>query len=54
MDQSFYRCHQSFVINLNNIGEVKKTERVVIMNNGETCYISTRYLKKLLNLIDQK
>ncbi|MEI5993664.1 LytR/AlgR family response regulator transcription factor [Candidatus Enterococcus mansonii] len=53
-DRSFYRCHQSFVINLNNIAEVKKAERVVIMKNGETCFVSTRYLKKLLGLIDQK
>lgn len=53
-DRNFYRCHQSFVINLNNVGEVKKAERVIVMKNGETCFVSTRFLKKLLNLIDKK
>ncbi|MGM9902583.1 hypothetical protein A5844_000109 [Enterococcus sp. 10A9_DIV0425] len=44
----FCRCHQSFVVNLANVSEINKKERVVIMRNGAQCLVSTRYLKKLI------
>lgn len=48
----FYRCHQSFVVNVNNIEEVDRKNRVIKMNNGEICYVSVRYLKSLLKRIE--
>ncbi|HFQ3632453.1 TPA: LytTR family DNA-binding domain-containing protein [Enterococcus faecium] len=45
---SFYRCHQSFVVNVDNICSINKKERTILMSNGEKCLVSTRSLKKLL------
>lgn len=53
ISQDFYRCHQSYVVNINNIREIKQKDREIIMNNGEVCYSSTRYLKGLLKLMDK-
>lgn len=47
LNSGFCRCHTSYIINLNNIKEIDKKNRVIIMKNGEKCLISTRGLKKL-------
>ncbi|WP_412521432.1 quorum-sensing response regulator AgrA [Staphylococcus simulans] len=47
LDDRFFRCHNSFVINRNNIEEVISKEREVHFKNGEHCYISVRNLKKI-------
>ena len=47
LDDSFVRCHRSFLANKNNIREVDPKNRTIIFANGETCLISTRMLKKL-------
>lgn len=52
--QDFYRCHQSYVVNIKNILEVNSHTREIIMNNGERCYSSIRYIKGLLNKIHNK
>ncbi|MGX7420535.1 LytR/AlgR family response regulator transcription factor [Carnobacterium gallinarum] len=44
---NFYRCHHSYVVNRENILEIKKKEREIIMTNEEVCYASMRYLKGL-------
>ncbi|EOL44519.1 LytR/AlgR family response regulator transcription factor [Enterococcus caccae] len=48
ISDDFYRCHKSFVINKKNIKKIHKKEREVEMNNGEICYISTRFMKNLI------
>ncbi|PFN36595.1 LytR/AlgR family response regulator transcription factor [Bacillus thuringiensis] len=53
ISQDFYRCHQSYVVNINNIEEIKQKDREIIMKDGEVCYSSTRYLKGLLKLMDK-
>lgn len=52
--QSFYRCHQSYVVNVNNISRIDKKERVITMVNDEECLVSTRHLKKLVDRFNQK
>lgn len=47
LDDRFFRCHNSYVINRNNIEEVISKEREVYFKNGEHCYISVRNLKKI-------
>ncbi|MBF8808072.1 MAG: response regulator transcription factor [Enterococcus lacertideformus] len=54
LNDSFCRCHQSFVVNLTNIKEINRKERVITMINGEKCLISTRYLKKLVKNFEEK
>ncbi|AYU55675.1 quorum-sensing response regulator AgrA [Staphylococcus debuckii] len=47
IDDRFFRCHNSFVINRNNIEEVISKEREIHFKNGEHCYVSVRNLKKI-------
>ncbi|MEB2300159.1 LytTR family DNA-binding domain-containing protein [Lysinibacillus xylanilyticus] len=49
LSSKFYRCHQSFVVNINNVQEIDKKNRIITMKDGEVCYVSTRYLKGLLS-----
>lgn len=50
----FYRCHKSFVINLNQVEKLDKDKKVVKMNNGSECFISDRrideFIDRLCNL----
>lgn len=48
LDDSFCRCHTSFLVNKNNIKEIDKKNRVLYMINGEECLISTRGMKQLV------
>ena len=45
LDESFVRCHRSFLVNRNNIKEVDTKERIIYFINGETCLMSTRMMK---------
>lgn len=47
MDARFYRCHNSFVVNKDNIAEIDTARREIIMINGQRCFASNRYLKGL-------
>ncbi|MGM7634407.1 LytR/AlgR family response regulator transcription factor [Bacillus sp. Hm123] len=47
LDSRFYRCHKSYIINLQHVREINKKERTLTMINGETCYISFRALRGL-------
>lgn len=46
----FYRCHNSFVINVKNIKEIDRKSRKIIMKNGVTCEASIRHMKGLLDV----
>lgn len=47
MDSRFYRCHNSFVVNKDNIAEIDIAKREIVMINGQRCFVSNRYLKGL-------
>ena len=47
LDQRFYRCHKSYLVNLDYIKEVDTKERKLILMNGHTCPISTRKIREL-------
>ncbi len=51
MDSRFYRCHNSFVVNKDNIAEVDTKNREIRMINGEVCYASSRFLGGLKDII---
>lgn len=51
-DELFYRCHHSYIVNIQNISEIDKIKREVILKNGEICYVSIRYLKGLIHRVN--
>ena len=48
LDNSFYRCHKSFIVNKDKIKEIDTKNRIAYMINGEECLISTRAIKGLI------
>lgn len=46
-DECLYRCHKSFVVNVNNIKQINKAERIIEMVNGEEVLLSIRAMRKL-------
>ncbi|RIM57944.1 DNA-binding response regulator, partial [Staphylococcus arlettae] len=40
LDERFFRCHNSFVVNRHNIESIDSKERIVYFNNQEYCYAS--------------
>lgn len=49
LDNSFYRCHSSYIVNKSKIKEIDILKRVAYMTNDEECLISFRKLKSLLS-----
>lgn len=45
--KSLYRCHKSFLINLQHVKELNAKERTVTMANGAVCSISFRLFREL-------
>ncbi|MBX4262710.1 LytTR family DNA-binding domain-containing protein (plasmid) [Clostridium estertheticum] len=48
LDDRFCRCHNSFIVNKDNVKEMDKKNHIAHMINGEECLISTRGIKKLI------
>ena len=47
VDDRFYRCHRSFLVNKDNIKEIDFKNRMIYMVNGEECMLSNRMMKGL-------
>jgi two-component system response regulator AgrA len=47
LEENFYKCHKSYIVNKNNIKEIDRNKRIAYMINGEQCLISARLLKGL-------
>lgn len=47
LDNRFYRCHRSYIVNKNNIKEIDFTSCIIHMINGEDCLLSVRMKKGL-------
>ena len=45
LDDTFVRCHRSFLVNKSNIQEIDTKNRIIYFSNGETCLMSTRMMK---------
>ena len=56
LDDSFYRCHRSYIINLKHIKLIstKKNDRHVIVGDNQKCLLSQKYLKGLINRINNE
>lgn len=40
LDSDFFRCHNSYIVNLRKIRKVVRSTRQIFMTNGSTCYYS--------------
>lgn len=47
LDERFYRCHRSFLVNRNHIKELDLKNHLIIMNNQEICSATDKALKAL-------
>lgn len=52
MHPSFITSHKSFVVNIKNVRSVNTKERILTFVNDETCFISHRFQKNVLNQLD--
>ena len=48
LDEMFYRCHNSYIVNKDKIKKIDIKTRIAFMNNDEECFISTRAIKELI------
>lgn len=46
-DPRFFRVHQSFLVNVDNIESINKSEKLIYLKNGLTCPLSRRKIKAL-------
>lgn len=53
LNPSFFRCHKSFLINLQHVKELDKKKRTVTMSNGATCVISFRAFRELQSRLSE-
>lgn len=44
---SFFRCHQSVLVNREYIRRIEQKEKAIVMENGERLPVSVRYMKKI-------
>lgn len=51
-DQRFYRCHRSYLINLENVSYVDKQDYTVYFEKDKKCYVARRRMKELLAGLD--
>lgn len=47
MGETFIRCHRSYLVNRENIREVRSKERIIVMKDGSECPVSYRLLGKV-------
>ena len=47
-DKRLFKCHRSFVINVNNVTEFDKSTRTAYFKNGSYCQVSRDKVKKLI------
>lgn len=48
LSNDFLRCHQSFVVNIKNITSIDRKNKIVHLRANSKCFVSKRYLSKLL------
>lgn len=42
LNDSFFQCHKAYIVNLKRIKEIRRTEKLLVMDNGELCPCSFR------------
>ncbi len=49
LDENFFRCHKSFIVNVKSIKEIDLKKKLIHMMNGEKCFGSYRLIKQLVS-----
>lgn len=49
LSQGFFRCHKSYLVNLGKIKYIDKKKNLIVMATGQTCYVSRKFKKELLD-----
>lgn len=52
LDDSFFQCHKSCIINLTHVREVDMKSCLVTLENGKVCPVATRIIKNLAVKLD--
>ncbi len=51
-DSDFFRSHQSYLVNINHIVEIKKTDKyVIVLSDGSNIPVSIRKKKEILRIL---
>lgn len=53
LSENFFRCHRSYVVNMNYVESIDKKNNLVNIKNGDYCYLSRRKEKIFLNKLEQ-
>ncbi len=49
----FYRCHRSYIININHIREANFKDSCLVMSNGERCFIARQQKGEIKEILDR-
>ena len=50
LNDDFFQCHKSCIINLRHIQEINKKDFTVTLSNGKVCPVSTRLIRNLMSI----
>ncbi|MBM7642847.1 response regulator transcription factor [Streptococcus loxodontisalivarius] len=53
MSPKLFQCHRSYLINLDNVVRVDRSQLMVFFENGESCIVSRLKMKALLNQLEK-
>ena len=48
VNKKLFSCHRSFLVNLDNISRIDKTQLMIYFENGDSCPVSRLKMKALL------
>lgn len=49
LDERFIRCHKSYIANKEKITSINKKDRILFMENGSQCLVSTLLINKVIS-----
>jgi len=49
----FFRCHKSYLVNLNKIDSYSRIDGYIRMKNGEIIYLANRRIEDFINLFNK-
>lgn len=50
---SFYRCHRSYIVNINHVKEVNYKDSYIVMSNDDKCYMSRQQKTDIREILDR-
>lgn len=51
--EHFFRCHRSYIININHVKEVNYKDSYIIMSNDEKCFMSRQQKSEIKEVLDR-